>query len=113
MGHRVLIALAVALAATSASAGGRITGKVTVTDADGQPASAEVIVYVVGFTEQPPPSAPLVTIAQKGRRFVPDVVAITVGQRASFPNADPFLHSVFSRARYHECANLTYRSLRS
>jgi plastocyanin len=105
VGHRVLstrtrtLALVAMLAAASlAEAGGRITGKVTVTDANGTPATAEVIVYVVGFAEPADRQAPGATIVQKGRKFVPDLVAITVGQSVSFPNGDPFLHNVFSQS---------------
>jgi plastocyanin len=76
---------------------GRITGRVTVTAAGGQPAAgAEVIVYVVGFKE--PPAKTTTTIAQQGRRFVPDLVAITAGDRVAFPNNDAFLHNVFSQS---------------
>lgn len=76
---------------------GRVTGRVTVTAAGGQPAAgAEVIVYVVGFKE--PPAKTTTTIAQQGRRFVPDLVAITAGDRVAFPNNDPFLHNVFSQS---------------
>lgn len=96
MGYRVLITLA--LLASSAHAGGRVTGKVTVTDADGKPAVADVIVYVVGFTERATTTGPVASIAQKGRKFIPDLVAITVGQSVSFPNGDPFLHNVFSQS---------------
>jgi plastocyanin len=98
MGHRFLAGLAVLLGAATAHAGGRVVGKVSVTDANGKPATADVIVYVVGFSEQPSTSAPGATIAQKGRKFVPDLVAITVGQSISFPNGDPFLHNVFSQS---------------
>lgn len=98
MGYRVLVALAVAAAIPrAADAGGRVTGKVTVTDANGKPATAEVIVYVVGFSE-PGGAGPGATIEQKGRKFVPDLVAITVGESVSFPNGDPFLHNVFSQS---------------
>ncbi len=96
MGYRVLIALA--LLAGSAHAGGRVTGKVTVTDANGRPVTADVIVYIVGFTERAATTGPAASIAQKGRKFVPDLVAITVGQCVSFPNGDPFLHNVFSQS---------------
>ena len=98
MGHRVLIAAALALAAGTAHAGGRVTGKITVTDANGTPAVPDVIVYVVGFAERATTSGPAATIAQKGRTFVPDLVAITVGQSVRFPNGDPFLHNVFSQS---------------
>jgi plastocyanin len=90
--------VALVLATNMAHAGGRVTGKVTVTDANGKAATADVIVYVVGFTEQASASAPGATIAQKGRTFVPDLVAITVGQSVTFPNQDPFLHNVFSQS---------------
>lgn len=74
---------------------GRVVGKVSVTEADGKPAhNADIVVYVVGFTE--PPSGKSATIKQQGRRFVPDLVAITAGDKVDFPNGDPFLHNVFS-----------------
>jgi len=76
---------------------GRITGKVTVTEAKGGPAAAvDVIVYVVGFKE--PPTGATATIKQQGRRFLPDLIAITAGDRVAFPNNDPFLHNVFSQS---------------
>jgi plastocyanin len=101
---RTPIFLAV-MAVTAAAAGiahagptGRVVGKVTVTEADGKPAAgADVIVYVVGFTE--PPANQPETIKQQGRRFVPDLVAITAGDKIVFPNEDPFLHNVFSQSR--------------
>ena len=75
-----------------------MTGKVTVTEADGKPTAAgvEVIVYVVGFTE--PASATPVTVKQKGRRFVPELDAVTLGGKVTFPNEDAFLHNVFSQS---------------
>ncbi len=102
MGDRILrlatvTALALALASSTAAAG-RVTGKVTVTDADGKPAATDVIVYVVGFTETPPTDKPAASVAQKGRKFVPDLVAVTVGQSVTFPNGDTFLHNVFSQS---------------
>jgi len=95
-----LVGLALAAAPPSRAAAepsGRVVGVVKVTEADGKPAgAADVVVYVVGFTE--PPSERVATIAQKGRRFVPDLVAITVNERVAFPNFDPFLHNVFSQS---------------
>jgi plastocyanin len=76
---------------------GRVTGKVTVTEVGGgSAANADVIVYVVGFKE--PPAKTTEVIKQQGRRFVPDLVAITAGDRVLFPNNDPFLHNVFSQS---------------
>lgn len=98
----VLAALGSAAAAApdAHAAPGRVTGTVKVTEADGKPASnADVIVYVVGFADPPGtrPAAP-VKVEQKGRKFVPDLVAITVGDKVSFPNSDAFLHNVFSQS---------------
>jgi plastocyanin len=77
--------------------GGKVTGRVTVTEADGKPVTAaDVIVYVVGFDE--PGGTGLATIQQKGRKFVPDLVAITKGDSVDFPNEDSFLHNVFSQS---------------
>jgi plastocyanin len=97
-----LLALALALVPPPAAQaqpqlGGRVAGKVTVTEAHGGPvADADIIVYVIGFKE--PPTGKATTIQQQGRRFVPDLVAITAGDRVSFPNNDPFLHNVFSQS---------------
>jgi plastocyanin len=84
--------------AAQAGPGGRVVGTVRVTDAGGAVASADVIVYVVGFSEQGATDKPAAIIAQKGRTFVPDLVAISVGQSVSFPNGDPILHNVFSQS---------------
>ena len=76
---------------------GRVLGTVKVSEADGQAASAaDVIVSVVGFTE--PPTDKISTIAQKGRKFVPDLIAVTVNEKVEFPNYDTFLHNVFSQS---------------
>lgn len=97
----VIVAAIVSLVGAAGSAasqpGGRVVGTVKVTEADGQPGNpAGVIVYVVGFSE--PPSDKVTTIAQRGRKFVPDLVAITVNEKVEFPNFDPFLHNVFSQS---------------
>ena len=91
-------ALVCALAGPAAAQpSGRIVGNVKVTESDGKPAVApDVIVYVTGFNEAP--SDKVATIAQKGRKFVPDLIAITVNERVEFPNQDPFLHNVFSQS---------------
>jgi plastocyanin len=96
---RAAVVLTVLALTGSAAAGptGRVVGKVTVTEADGKLApGADIVVYVVGFTE--PPGSHGAQIEQKGRKFVPDLVAITVGEAVTFPNGDPFLHNVFSQS---------------
>ena len=40
-----------------------------------------------------------VGVAMMILQLVPDLVAITVNERVSFPNKDPFLHNVFSQSR--------------
>lgn len=100
MGDRILKSLlALALLASAAHAGGgRVVGKISVVDADGKAATTDVIVYVVGFKETGPTDKPGAQVAQKGRKFVPDLVAITAGQSIAFPNGDAFLHNVFSQS---------------
>jgi plastocyanin len=94
---RALVLLAGFASTAAAGPVGSIAGKVSITEADGKPAvGAEVIVYVVGFAE--PATTNTVSIAQKGRKFVPDLVAITVGEKVAFPNGDAFLHNVFSQS---------------
>lgn len=94
MGHRVLALL---LALSGVAHAERVTGKVTITDSDGKSVSADAIVYVVGPLEPADPKdAP--TITQKDRKFVPDLVAVTAGGSVAFPNADSFLHNVFSQS---------------
>ncbi|HUS29416.1 MAG TPA: plastocyanin/azurin family copper-binding protein [Kofleriaceae bacterium] len=98
MGHRLLAIAVVALVGGNAHAdGGRVVGKVTVTEADGKAATADVIVYIVGYTE-PGVGKATAQVAQKGRKFVPDLVAVTAGESVSFPNQDSFLHNVFSQS---------------
>ena len=53
-----------------------------------------VYVYVENIKE--PAVERTVEIMQKDRGFVPNFLAIQKGTRVSFPNADPFLHNVFS-----------------
>lgn len=57
-------------------------------------APSRVVVYVVGFEEPPPPGD--AEIHQHERRFDPELLPITAGQRVSFPNDDLFFHNVFS-----------------
>ncbi|MDX2093212.1 MAG: hypothetical protein SFX73_35540 [Kofleriaceae bacterium] len=90
----ILLALT-GMAAAQPPGAGRVVGAVKVTEADGRPAAgAEVIVYVVGFKE--PGARAITTIEQKGRKFIPELVAVTAGDSVSFPNGDKFLHNVFS-----------------
>ena len=100
MGCAVLIRVTcvlAALAGVAAADGGRVVGKISVTEADGKPAvGAEVVVYVVGYTE--PASKTITTMMQKDRRFQPELVAIAKDETVTFPNKDVFFHNVFSQS---------------
>jgi len=99
MGRRVLVTLLLLVGVAHADAGGKISGKVAVTEADGKAATTvEAVVYVVGFSEDPDPKAPQQTLSQQGRKFVPDLIAVTAKEKVSFPNMDAFLHNVFSQS---------------
>ncbi len=94
---KVAALLAVIGGVAHAEPTGRVVGKVAVSEADGKPATgADVIVYVVGYDE--PAGAAITTVSQTGRKFVPDLVAITVGEQVKFPNGDAFFHNVFSQS---------------
>jgi plastocyanin len=93
---RWLVALVALTSLAYAGPAGRVVGTVKVTEADGKPGAADVIVYVTGFPE--PPAGTTEKIEQKGRRFIPDLVGVTVGDKVEFPNRDPFLHNVFSQS---------------
>ncbi|HEV7556271.1 MAG TPA: hypothetical protein VGO00_12475 [Kofleriaceae bacterium] len=103
---KVTIAILVVVAAGIAHAdpkAGRVVGKVSVAESDGKPvAGAEIVVYVVGFEEKGDVGKPAAEIQQKGRKFVPDLVAITSGEIVSFPNKDPLTHNVFSTSAARE-----------
>ena len=84
---------AVARPSPAQPAAGTVTGVVEVVRAKDVPAG-RVLVYLVGFAE-PPPAEPVV-VRQRDRQFRPDLIALTTGQRVTFPNGDPLLHNVFS-----------------
>jgi plastocyanin len=92
---RAAVVILLLAGAAAAQPVGRVVGTVAVTEADGKPAKgAEVVVYVVGFKEAG--TGATATIVQRDRTFVPELVAITAGDSVAFPNADKFLHNVFS-----------------
>ncbi len=97
---RSLVVLVALANVAHAGPAGRVVGAVKITESDGKPSiGSDAIVYVVGAaTSTPRTPGPKVKIEQKGRKFVPDLVAVTVGDTVSFPNADAFLHNVFSQS---------------
>lgn len=85
--------LALLLLCANAYADGSVRGVVEVTRPKDVSPSA-VIVYIVGFDEVP--SGKPVEVKQVGKKFIPDLIAVTAGGSVTFPNGDPFLHNVFS-----------------
>ena len=67
-----------------------ISGRV---DVKGKP-WGPIYVYVDNMKD--PPVDRGVEIVQRDRSFVPNALVVQRGTRVTFPNADPFLHNVFS-----------------
>lgn len=88
-----LVVAAVLCTSAVAHADASVHGTVEISRPKDIPASA-VLVYIVGFAE--PPAKTAVEVKQVGKRFLPDLIAVTAGGTVSFPNGDPFLHNVFS-----------------
>ena len=80
-----------------------ITGRVEV---KGKP-WGPIYVYVENVKE--PLVDRNVEIVQKDRAFVPNVLVVQKGTRVAFPNADPFLHNVFSPSTTHPFDLGSYR----
>ena len=80
-----------------------ITGRVEV---KGKP-WGPIYIYVDNLKE--PPVDRSVEILQQDRSFVPSVLVVQKGTRVAFPNADPFLHNVFSPSTTHPFDLGSYR----
>src|SRR6185503_1995045 len=85
-----LIAVALLCTSSAAYADASVRGVVEVSRPSDVPASA-VIVYLVGFDEKAPGRP--IEVKQVGKKFIPDLIAVTAGGTVSFPNGDPFLHN--------------------
>lgn len=96
----VTVATLAGLSAHGEESTGTVSGRVTARRDGALVDASDVIVYVVGFEEAAPPD--VVEIRQRDKHFVPDLVAITAGQKVSFPNRDPFYHNVFSPSDLHK-----------
>lgn len=90
----VVVALASSLSDTSGKWSGGITGTVRLDEV----AVAEAVVWFVPVTgplSGGPPDVPAI-LDQRRLRFVPEVLAVQMGQTVSFRNSDPLLHNIFS-----------------
>lgn len=86
------------LVAAAPTARAQVSGRVTVTDAGGKPASdiGNAVIYLEG---RGPRGAPVrLDMTLDGRSFTPRVVVVPVGSTVRFPNRDPFNHNVFSQS---------------
>ncbi len=79
--------------APAAKAASEVRGVVRIAS---QKAGAGSVVSLHGARVQPVPSEEPVTIAQKGFRFVPRIVAVGVGTTVRFQNDDPEPQNVYS-----------------
>ena len=90
----------VALAAQAAAA--TVSGAVQLVDSRDQNVRNKgdysgVVVWLERVGAPQPESAPRTAkIVQKGKRFVPHLVAVPVGSTVDFPNLDPIFHNAFS-----------------
>jgi plastocyanin len=94
------LVLLIALPARAEPPAGTIVGKV-----QGGPAGAGgAVVWLTraqGPTPKPRP-APLQTVLQRGKRFLPHVLVVPVGTEVAFLNEDKMFHNVFSLSRPNE-----------
>jgi hypothetical protein len=59
--------------------------------------SGDMVVWLTPLQpETPLGPGPIARLLQKGKKFVPHVVAVTQGTEIEFPNQDLFFHNVFS-----------------
>lgn len=84
----LLLAAAVAPAAT-------VEGKVELTGARRNARPEGVVVWLEPAVPASPPAGRFV-LDQRGKRFLPHVIAVPVGSQVDFPNHDPIFHNAFS-----------------
>ena len=60
---------------------------------------SHVVIYLEGSLPTKPSTG---TMQQKGREFLPDMLALPAGSTVSFPNLDPIFHNVFSLSKPKE-----------
>jgi plastocyanin len=82
--------------------GGSVVGRVELLDSR-DPAVRKhrdysgVVVWLDPLGQEPPTAPPrTVAMVQKGKRFIPHVLAVPVGATVEFPNLDPIFHNAFS-----------------
>lgn len=113
--RRAAVALCLVLPLAARAGDGTVRGDVRITTVTPQGQRAEkadqsnVVVFISDFEERVPPGKP-VEMRQVNRAFVPDVLAISVGQSVDFFNADARFHNVFSKSRAADFDLGTFKS---
>ncbi len=102
MSSPLLIAgcIAAIAAASSASAQGAVSGRITLLEQGGGHSTdlANAVIYLTRAGGVPGRAAPAQRINMVSREFMPAVRIVPAGTRVEFPNDDPFRHNVFSNA---------------
>lgn len=90
------------LACAAGVYGGALTGRVELVDSRDPGVRKHrdysgVVVWLDPVGREPPAAPPrTVEMIQKGKRFIPHVLAVPVGTTVEFPNLDPIFHNAFS-----------------
>ena len=95
-----LTVLAALLGPVGSAFSGTVSGRVSCT---GLRSNADAVVYIekiAGKTFKAPVKH--ATMDQRAKEFIPRILPVLVGTTVDFPNADPFLHNVFTP---DECAD--------
>lgn len=93
--RRITLAALLLVAARPGAA--QVSGRITVNDVGGRPATdlGDAVVYLVGRGPRISASS-RVEMALDARQFRPKVLVVPAGTTVRFPNQDPFNHNVFS-----------------
>ena len=95
---RLLVVLLVSLAGLLSAQEASVRGSVEVLHhSETASGNADVVVWLTPAQgASSVPSGPTARLLQKGKKFIPHVVAVTQGTEIEFPNQDLFFHNVFS-----------------
>ena len=87
-----------AVFASSASAQGTVTGRISIQEKPGDKTAdfANTVVFLEAKGASAGVREAKVQMAISGRNFAPRVRVVTVGSTVEYPNQDPFSHNVFS-----------------
>ncbi len=98
MRHRTLAALMIVVSTLVSAQDVTVRGTVNVQHkAKGGHGSGDVVIWLTPTGPvEPAAPGPTARLVQRDKRFIPHVLAVTVGTPVEFPNQDPFFHNVFS-----------------